>query len=177
MYQVKTRDTNIGWIPENPYSDPAMVTTPVPVYRFWSPVLRRHFYTIKEGEKNKLINNYSDVWTYEQVAYYAFAGATDPIAAPVYRFWSPSLKTHFYTIREGEKNKLIDNFSNVWTYEGVAFYTYTMEAHSQGTSAVYRFWSGSAHFYTISTIERDKLMNDPLHIWTCELEAWYAYRA
>ena len=51
MYQVKTRDTYIGGIPDNPYSDPAVATTPSPVYRFWSPVLQRHFYTIKEGEK------------------------------------------------------------------------------------------------------------------------------
>jgi hypothetical protein len=177
-YQVKTRDRSLNHN-EGLYSVAASVTTPSPVYRFWSPVLQRHFYTIKEGEKNKLINNYPDVWTPEGVAYYAFAGATDPIAAPVYRFWSASLQTHFYTIREGEKNKLINNYSKVWTYEGVAFYAYIAEAHPQGTSAVYRFWSQrySAHFYTIRSGERDKLMNDPLHIWTYELEAWYAYPA
>jgi hypothetical protein len=177
-YVVKTRDRSLNHN-EGQYSAAASVTTPSPVYRFWSPVLQRHFYTIRVGEKNKLEQKYSDVWQYEQVAYYAFAGATDPIAAPVYRFWSASLQTHFYTIREGEKNKVINNYSNVWTYEGVAFYTYTPEAHPQGTSAVYRFWSerNSAHFYTINSAERDKLLNDPLHIWAYELEAWYAYPA
>jgi hypothetical protein len=175
-YAVKTRDRSLSHN-EGQYSAAASVTTPGPVYRFWSPVLQRHFYTIKEGEKNKLINNYSDTWTYEQVAYYAFAGTTDPSAAPVYRFWSASLKTHFYTIQEGEKNKLLSQYADVWTPEGVAFYTYTTGAHPQGTSAVFRFWSGSAHFYTISVAERNKLMNDPLHIWTYELEAWYAYPA
>ncbi len=175
-YVVKTRDRSLGHN-EGQYSAAASVTTPGPVYRFWSPVLQRHFYTISEGEKNKVVNNYSDIWTYEQVAYYAFAGATDPIAAPVHRFWSASLKTHFYTMSEAERDKLINNYSNVWTDEGVAFYAYSVGAHPQGTSAVYRFWSGSAHFYTISAAEHDKLLNDPLHIWAFELIAWYAYPA
>ena len=175
-YVVKTRDRSLGHN-EGQYSAAAPVTTPGPVYRFWSPVLQRHFYTISEGEKNKLINQYPDVWTPEGVAYYAFAGATDPIAAPVHRFWSASLKAHFYTMSEAERDKLINNYSNVWTYEGVAFYTYTVGAHPQGTSVIYRFWSGSAHFYTISAAERDKLLNDPLHIWAFELIAWYAYPA
>jgi hypothetical protein len=96
-YVVKTRDRSLSHN-EGQYSAAASVTTPGPVYRFWSPVLQRHFYTIREGEKNKLEAKYSDVWQFEKVAYYAFAGATDPIAAPVYRFWSASLQTHFYTI-------------------------------------------------------------------------------
>ncbi|MCL5282572.1 MAG: hypothetical protein M1376_22015 [Planctomycetes bacterium] len=175
-YVVKTRDRSVNHN-EGQYSAAASVTTPSPVYRFWSLVLQRHFYTIWEGEKNKLINNYANVWTYEQVAYYAFAGATDPLAAPVYRFWSASLQTHFYTMNAAERDKLIKDYPSVWTPEGAAFYTYAKDAPPQGTSAVYRFWSGSAHFYTINAAERDKLINDPLHIWTYEMEAWYAYPA
>jgi len=41
------------------------------VYRFWSDALSGHFYTIDEAERDKLINQYSHVWTYEGIAWYA----------------------------------------------------------------------------------------------------------
>jgi len=41
---------------------------------------------------------------------------------PVYRFWSPTLEGHFYTADEAEKQKLIDDYPHVWTYECIAFY-------------------------------------------------------
>jgi len=31
---------------------------------------------------------------------------------------------HFYTMDETEINKLIDNYSRVWTYKGIAWYAY-----------------------------------------------------
>jgi hypothetical protein len=42
-----------------------------PVYRFWSSVYNRHFYTISEGEKNDVIARYPGIWNYEGVAYWA----------------------------------------------------------------------------------------------------------
>src|SRR4030042_846073 len=36
----------------------------VVLYRFWSPVLSSHFYTISEAEKDFLIANYPTVWQY-----------------------------------------------------------------------------------------------------------------
>jgi hypothetical protein len=177
-YQVKTRDKSVS-SNEGAYSDPISATTPKPLYRFWSPTLKRHFYTIKEGEKNKLINNYSNVWTYETVAYYALAGATDANAAPVYRFWSDQLQAHFYTISSAERDKLITQYEDVWTPEGVAFYTYVPGAQPVGTSAIYRFWSDvlQTHFYTIKAGERDKLLTQYSDVWTYERIAWYAYGA
>ena len=41
-----------------------------------------------------------------------------------YWFWSHGVETHFYTMSKTEKNKLIDNYPHVWTYEGVAWYVY-----------------------------------------------------
>jgi subtilisin family serine protease len=46
------------------------------------------------------------------------------VSVPLYRFCSTVSNAHFYTISESEKNKLIQNYANVWTYEGVAFYVY-----------------------------------------------------
>jgi hypothetical protein len=44
----------------------------LPVYRFWSPVGSRHFYTIGEQEKQMLVNNYAYYWGLEGVAWYAY---------------------------------------------------------------------------------------------------------
>jgi hypothetical protein len=158
-------------------------TTPAtlrPVYRFWSPALERHFYTLRTGERDKLINNYSDVWTYEQVAYYAFATDTEPGTAPVYRFWSGTLNTHFYTARQAERDKLIDNYSQTWAYEGIAFYAYPHSPGYErpiGTDVVYRSWSSSlnSHFFTASDAEMNKLLSLPTRVWEWEGVAWYAY--
>jgi hypothetical protein len=45
-----------------------------PVYRFWSGTLNAHFYTMSPAERDKLITLYSHVWTYEGVAWHAYAG-------------------------------------------------------------------------------------------------------
>jgi hypothetical protein len=157
-------------------------TTPAawrPVYRFWAPVLERHFYTLSTRERDKLINNYSQVWTYEGVGYYAFADDTEPGTAPVYRFWSGTLNTHFYTVREAERDKLIDNYSQVWAYEGIAFYAYVDNLGSGcpiGIDPVYRFWSASlgTHFFTTSQREMDKLFNLAPGVWYMEGAGWWA---
>jgi hypothetical protein len=177
IYRVKTRDRSEN-LNETAYSPALAATTPSPIYRFWSESLSRHFYTIKEGEKNKLLNSFSQVWTYEQVAYYAFP-ASQPGTSPVYRFWSASLNAHVYTMKPAERDKLLDNYSHVWTYEGMAFYAYAPGAQPTGTMGVYRFWSATlnCHFYTMKVAERDKLINSFSSVWTYEDVMWYAYGA
>ena len=149
-----------------------------PVYRFWKASDNTHFFTIKESEKDKLINNYSNVYTYEGVAYYAYVKDQPPAGTlPVYRFWKPSDGTHFYTIKESEKQKLIDNYAHVYTYEGPAFYAYSVAEHPLGTLPVYRFWkpSDNTHFFTIKESEKDKLINLFSNVFTFENAVWYAY--
>jgi len=148
-----------------------------PVYRFWSPTLSQHFYTIDAAERDKLINDYSHVWTYEGVAFNAFVDGSWANTSPVYRFWSGANNAHFYTTDEGERAKLMDELSGVWTSEGVAFYAYREGYQPAGTDAVYRFWAAktNSHFYTTSLDERDKLMNGFQDAWTYEEIAWYAY--
>jgi len=103
-------------------------------------------------------------------------GGTQPDVA-VYRFWSPSLSSHFYTISEQERDGLVRDFGYVWTYEGVAFYAYPEGQQPAGALPVYRFWSGSGnrHFYTISEQERQTLVDQFSYYWTLEGVAWYAY--
>ncbi len=149
------------------------------VYRFWSPVTSRHFYTTNIAERDKLIDDYIDVWTYEGVGSYAFATDTGAGATAVCRFWSASLRSHFYTMNEAERDKLIGDYAHVWTYEGVAFYAYAKGTQPTGSLAAYRFWSPrlGTHFFTMSRHERDKLLNFYSDIWTYEGICWYAYRA
>ena len=147
------------------------------VHRFWSPADSRHFYTIRAPERDKLINDYTDVWTYEDLAWYAWPDARDTACLPVHRFWSEVLNAHFYTISETEKSKLISNYPHIWTYEGLAFYAYPEGIQPPEAIPVYRLWSDSlsCHFYTMSQAEKDKLLNNYPGVWSYEGIAWYAF--
>jgi len=148
-----------------------------PVYRFWSPVVSHHFYTMNEAERNTLIDNYSHVWTYECVAYYAYADDTQAGTAAIYRFWSPIASSHFYTMSEAERDTLINEWSHAWTYEGVAYFAYPESSAPMGSRAVHRFWSPvlSGHFYTMEEAEKDWIIATyPSSVWTYEGIAWYA---
>jgi hypothetical protein len=97
----------------------------LPVHRFWSDRLGVNFYTINEAERDKLETQYGHVWTYECPAFYAYPEGRQPVdAVPVYRFWSAVAGYHFYTVSEVERDKLIDDYPDAWTYEGVAWYAY-----------------------------------------------------
>jgi len=174
-WRVRYQDSQGAWSEWSAFMSFATASGLSAVYRFWSPVFSTHFYTISAVERDFLINNYSHAWTYEGVAYYAFADSSQPGVAPVYRFWSGH--SHFYTIDVTERDWLLNNYSSVWTYEGVAFYAYAKGSQPVGTHAVYRFWSGilSTHFFTISPTERDWLISNYSAVWTDEGLAWYAY--
>ena len=137
-----------------------------PVFRFWSPVYQKHFYTISESERDLVITNDPN-WDYEGVV---FDGYSDQVvdSKPLYRFWSPVFEGHFYTSNELERQSLIDHDAN-WDYEGIAYFI-----PSSGT-AVYRFYSEvfEGHFYTLSVSEKDDLIaHNP--DWRFEGVAFYS---
>lgn len=105
------------------------------------------------------------------------SAANGPGLAPVYRLWSQSLTTYFYTISEDEKNLLVSKYPNVWSYEGIAFYAYRPEQAPVGSKPVYRFWSAKLgrHLYTISESERQDLIDNQSKVWTAEGVAWCAF--
>lgn len=146
------------------------------VYRFWSPVLERHFYTMGDAERQTLIAQYKNVWTCEGPVYRAFESQTDPNTLPVYRFWSDKISAHFYTVSESEKDWLISQYAHVWTFECVAFYAYPVGRQPAGAIPVYRLWSPTKndHFYTISETERKNLSTNFPGVWQDEGIAWYA---
>ncbi|MCL5278763.1 MAG: hypothetical protein M1376_02510 [Planctomycetes bacterium] len=148
-----------------------------PVFRFFSPVFDCHFFTANEAEAFKLVNNFPDIWEFENVAFYALPEASVTGALPVYRFFSPVLASHFYTISEGEKNKLINQFSDIWIFEGIAFFAFAADVRPPETVPAFRFLNNRSgcHFYTTNEAERDKLINHFPDIWIFEGIAWYAY--
>ena len=160
--------------------DTGALSGATPVNRFWSAAHGYHFYTRSESERRKLIDEYPDnVWACEGVNYVAFATADASGALPVYRFWSPKDDSHFYTISESEKEKLVAKFAGTWVFEDVAFYAFPPGRELPGgVLPVYRFWSPKtgAHFYTMTESEKNKLINNyPPSVWTYEDIAWYAY--
>lgn len=148
----------------------------VPVYRFVSTATGKYFYTPSESEKDRVIAQFPDVWTYEGIAYYVYSQAIDADLRPVYRFWSDSLGSHFWTISESEKDKLLNQLSDTWTYEGLAFYAYPEGSQPDGAKPVYRFWSSknAGHFYTMDEAEKEAFEDDRSSGWTYESIAWYA---
>lgn len=155
----------------------AAVTKASNVYRFWSAVTGTHFYTINEREKDRLIARYPDVWIFEGVV---FKATTTPLSLglnDIYRFWSDKTGSHFYTIDETEADKLLDDYADVWTFEGTAFYAYPEGRQPSDAIPVYRFWNvvTGAHFYTIDEKEKQKLIKDYPKTYTFEGVAFYAF--
>lgn len=148
------------------------------VDRFWSPVLRRHFYTINPAERDKLIKEYPKIWTYEGPAFQAATTPNTPGLAPVYRFWSAKAQDHFYTIDKAEKDLLVAKYAKVWQFEGVAFYAYPEGAQPPTSQPVFRFYrpGDNAHFYTIDPAERDRLLKENPGVYRLEGVAFYAFK-
>ena len=144
-----------------------------PVYRFYSQNNRSHFFTISETEKNRIISTYpEEEWRYEGIAWYV--PTTSSGNSPVYRFYSQNNRSHFFTISETEKNRIISTYpEEEWRYEGIAWYVPTT---SSGNSPVYRFYSQNnrSHFFTISETEKNRIISTyPTEEWNYEGIAYY----
>lgn len=144
-----------------------------PVYRFWSSDYFDHFYTMSEAERNLVNSIWSDYYMEEGVGFYAYPMQL-PGSMPVYRFWSPIIWSHFYTISEVERDYIMTNWPGFWAYEGVAFYAYPTQI--PGTQPVFRFWNSvyGTHFFTISQAERDYVAAN-FADWIYEGIGFYAY--
>ncbi len=94
----------------------------------------------------------------------------------IYRFWSDTFKSHFYTASTTERDRVIRTYSqSIWRYEGIAF-----KMVSEGTTGaipVYRFWSDRfrSHFYTTNEAERDYVRNQLSRVWRYEGAVFNVY--
>ncbi len=119
-----TRATNTSLGYEGPVFSVAPASGPglSAVHRFYNRITGVHFYTISESEKNRVQSELSNTFTYEGVAWYARQAAdTTPGTVEVYRFFRNSAGTHFYTTSTDERDSIINNLSQYYTYEGVAY--------------------------------------------------------
>lgn len=96
----------------------------------------------------------------------------------VYRFWSDTYKSHFYTISEGEKDNVIASYMpKEWRFEYVAYGAYTSSSAPESIP-LYRFYSQSygGHFYTVDTGEKNSLQSNPTSSnWQYEGVAYWVY--
>jgi len=112
---------------------------------------------------------------YGSIESYGCIDQTDPWAKPIYHFTSETSTPHFYTISKLERDKLIDDEPDVWTYEGVAFRAYSEWRQPAGAIPIYRFWSDllSTHFYTMDEKEKETFIKDYPDLCTYQGIAWY----
>ncbi len=184
-YELRVRGvTDAG---NGPFSAPVMGTPGVApsstssgssalsaVYRFWSDEKQTHFYTSSAAERDHIRRTYPErVWKYEGVGFGAYVSpSAAPGTVPVYRFWSESGQSHFYTASAGERDFVIRTYPEiVWKYEGIAFYVFPANSSSAGLRPVSRFWSPAYqnHFYTASASESSFVRtNYAQSVWTYE---------
>lgn len=158
------------------YSTDSTATSPI--YRFWSDVNHKHFYTIEQNERNLALNTYHvKEWQYEGQTFRAYKTSNCSGGSIVYRFWSNLNKGHFYTISEAEKQLVMDSYSDdEWFYEGPA---YCAKASASGfTVNLHRFWSklNRSHFYTADEGEKTYVQNTYApNEWFYEGLGYYVY--
>jgi hypothetical protein len=96
-----------------------------PVYGLVSARDGARLLTIDEAERRWLVEQYPAVWRDGAIAFYAFSEDSHPHAAqPVYRFWLMASDAHFYTTSPTERDKLVQDYSHVWKYEGIVWYAF-----------------------------------------------------
>jgi hypothetical protein len=112
-----------------------------PVYRFWSSKFdNAHFYTVSQSEAQSIYSSDPN-WTYESQDFRVWPtvnGGCQAGTVAVYRFWSSTFESHFFTTSRSESDQVRRTDKN-WSYEGAAFCT--AEPGTAGTEPVYRFWS------------------------------------
>ncbi len=99
-----------------------------PVYRFWSDTFKTHLYTIDPALREEINLKFPSIWTDQGEAFWAFPPDVEvPGTIPVYRFRSDIIQRFFYTINEAQKDRLILEHSDVWTFEGIAWHAFAYQ--------------------------------------------------
>lgn len=88
------------------------------------------------------------------------------VHSPVYRFYNARSGTHFYTPSLEERNMVVALWSNVFQYEGIAYYTQPYV----NPQPLYRFYNrrSASHFYTASLDEANNTVLRYSNVFTYE---------
>ena len=90
-------------------------------YRFFNSTSGVHFYTASLAEQVYISNNLKQ-FKYEGHGYNVSTEASGLNSAPVYRFYRYDTDSHFFTSSELEKDNIVNNLSDNYRFEGIAFY-------------------------------------------------------
>ncbi len=125
---------------------------PAAVHRFFNTLTGVHFYTISEAEKARVAQALPH-FNYEGSAFFSLTAADAPLS-PVYRFYSIYTGTHFYTISSDERDYVLTNYAQYFSFEGVAWFATVYSG--PGWVPMHRFYNNDTgtHFYTTSEEER-----------------------
>ncbi|MGS5088346.1 hypothetical protein ACVC7V_17840 [Hydrogenophaga sp. A37] len=145
------------------------------VFRFYNTFNGTHFFSASVTERDSVRATNTRL-TYEAPVFMVAPAPGSGLSA-VHRFINRQTGTHFYTISESERLSVIANLSQIYTYEGIAWYARQASAPAEGTVEVYRFFRNSAgtHLYTTSAAERDSIINTLGQYYTYEGVAYLAW--
>ena len=149
------------------------------VHRFYNVETGAYFFTAFLEEVNNIIANLPS-WVYQGPVFRVQYGQTAE-NLPVYRFYNTHAGAHFYTMNEQEKESVIANLSDVYKYEGIAFFASPNQVVGQeGQPSYYPIWrcyipKTGSHYFTGSEEEVKYIQEhvDPSLIYV-EGIAWYS---
>jgi Repeat of unknown function (DUF5648) len=128
---------NPDWKLEGPafYASPTAATDLSPVYRFRNKVNGSYVFSIYEAERNSINTSYADTFAEEGVAWYARQTPAEGFTE-LYRFRNKTNGTYLFTAYASEKQAIIDNYPEIFVYEGVAYYVQVTAAGAAYTGTV-----------------------------------------
>lgn len=132
-----------------------MADPPKPLYRYYSPALEDHFYTLNWNE----LGYGNGVYSFESITCNIYDIKVKG-TVPLYRYYYGNSKTgddHLYTTNWSE----LQNGKNGYVFEGVAGYVYPNKDHDSSLVPLYRCCRVSRvkkalkmdHFYTLNRCE------------------------
>ena len=76
-------------------------------------------------------------------------------SVPLYRYWKPNVKDHFYTTKSSEIGTTINGQTGKHGYKSEGITGYCFQEKMSNTVPLYRYWNAKSadHFYTTNADE------------------------
>jgi hypothetical protein len=123
-------------------------------YRYWKSSITDHFYTTNISEIGTSSPGAVGHHGYTSEGFQCFVYSRQVAGTvPLYRYWKSSIGDHFYTTNTNAIGTTTPGATGRYGYtsEGIAGYCFPRT--SAGRVPLYRYWSGSDHFYTTNPRE------------------------
>lgn len=143
--------------------------------RYYVPETSGHFYTASYEESTAVSQNPR----YKPEGTMGVSTCFPNGSAIVHRFYNLRNGTHFYTINETEAEKIRTTMSNIYRYEGGAFYAFPERITNLRacctSPTVHRFYDfkRDVHFYTTNQAEATYINDHMFSKYRYEGEAFY----